>query len=149
MADCQGDDSMITVNAVRDSVITALDQSFPDIKKYGEEIKQGFEEPCFFVKLFPVSQDQIIGRRYLRNHAFDIHYFAKTNEALHDMADQLYDKMELIGLDDGLARGTKMRHEIVDCVLHFFVNYNFHVYKESDVVDPMEILTVNNNLKGD
>ncbi|EHQ92143.1 phage tail terminator family protein [Desulfosporosinus youngiae] len=127
---------IITVNLIRNSIISVLDQHFPGTKTYGEEIKQGFKKPCFFVKLFPVSQDQLLGRRYQRSHSFDIHYFAGSNEELHDMAEQLYDKMELISLDDGLIRGTGMRHEVVDGVLHFFVNYNFHVSKEA-VPDPL------------
>lgn len=131
---------VITFNLVRDSIIAALHQHFPGIGVYGEEIKQGFEEPCFFVKLFPVSQEQLLGRRYQRNHSFDIHYFPteagegeeqRQNEEMHDMAEQLYDKMELVPVTSGLMRGTKMRHEIVDGVLHFFVDYNFQVKKEA------------------
>lgn len=127
---------MITVNLVRDSIISALDQHFPEVKIYGEEIKQGFKEPCFFVKLFPVSQDQLLGRRYQRSHSFDIHYFAESNEELHDMAEQLYDKMELISLGGSFIRSTGMRHEIVDGVLHFFVDYNFHLQRSVDP-DPL------------
>ncbi|EHQ88284.1 phage tail terminator family protein [Desulfosporosinus youngiae] len=136
MADRQGDDDVITVNLVRDSVMSALDQHFPEIKVHGEEIRQGFKKPCFFVKLFPASQDQLLGRRYQRSHSFDIHYFDGSNEDLHDMAEQLYDKMELISADGGPIRGTGMRHEVVDGVLHFFVNYNFHVQRSVEP-DPL------------
>jgi len=137
---------MITVNIVRDSVISALKQHFPSTRIYGEEIKQGFEEPCFFVKLFPVSQGQVVGRRYKRMHSFDIHYFGESNEEMHDIADQLYDRMEYIPVNEDLLRGTKMNHEIVDDVLHFFVNYDFHVYKEIPVEELMENLTVKTGL---
>ncbi|AFQ45160.1 phage tail terminator family protein [Desulfosporosinus meridiei] len=127
---------MITVNSVLDGVIAALDQSFPNIGTYSEESDQGLVEPYFYVKLFPMSQNQLLGQHYQRNHLFDIHYFAGSNEALHDMAEQLYDKLELISVDGGLVRGSGMRHEIVNGVLHWFVAYNFHV-KRSVEPDPL------------
>ena len=137
---------MITVNIVKDGVISTLKQRFPNTKIYGEEIKQGFRAPCFFVKLFPVSQRQVVGRRYKRFHSFDIHYFGESNEEMHDIADQLYDRMEYIPVNEDLLRGTKMNHEIVDGVLHFFVNYDFHIYKVTPAEEPMGDLTVNTGL---
>lgn len=141
---------MITINLVRDSVISALDQNFPEVPIYGEEIKQGFNEPCFFVKLFPVSQDQLLGRRYQRKHSFDIHYFAGSNEELHDMAEQLYDKMELVPIlsTGGHMRGTQMRHEITDRVLHFFVDYNFHVFREVEPDPVMQTMEQEGHIRG-
>lgn len=127
---------MITVNSVLDSVIAALNQNFPNISTYSEESEQGLEEPYFYVKMFPVAQKQLLGQRYQRNHSFDIHYFAGSNEALHDMAEQLYDKLELISVADSLVRGSGMRHEIVDGVLHWFVAYNFQV-RRSVEPDPL------------
>jgi len=48
--------------------------------------------------------------------------------------------------DDSL-RGTKMYHEVVNDVLHFFVNYDLFVYKEPEVADHMEDLSVESGLK--
>ncbi|WP_273483615.1 phage tail terminator family protein [Desulforamulus ruminis] len=135
------------VNDVREAVITALGQYFPDIDIYGEEIRQGFKEPCFFVKLFPVSQNREFGRRYRRNHAFDIHYFDATNEALHAMAEQLYQRMEYIQLSGQTIRGTGLHHEIVDGVVHFFVSYDFHVMREKASIPKMQELEQEGYLK--
>lgn len=133
----------ITVNDVRRGVIATLKQNFPNIKIYGEEIKGGFQEPCFFVKVFPVSHIREQGRRYLRAHSLDIHYFPATeyaNEEMHDIAEQLYNVMEYITVTGQLCRGTNMRHEIVDGVLHFFVNYDFHVWREAPEEIKMQTL---------
>lgn len=127
---------MITINSVLDSVLAALDQNFPNINTYSEESDQGFEQPYFYVKLLPVLQNQLLGKRYQRNHSFNIHYFAGSNEALHDMAEHLYDKLELISVDGSLVRGSGMHHEIVDGVLHWFVAYNFHVMRSVEP-DPL------------
>lgn len=144
--------SAVTVNGVRDSVITILHQQFPGISIYGEEIGQGFDKPCFFVKLFPVSQGQLLGRRYQRSHSFDICYFPvvvdegeanRQNADMHDVAEQLYEVMELIPVvdgDDRLMRGTKMRHEIGEGVLHFFVDYSFQVIKEATLEPLMQMM---------
>src|SRR5690606_32894707 len=121
--------SVVTINDIRTAVFHQLAERFPDIKRYGEEIRQGFEEPCFFVKLLNASQTQELNTRYMRTHSFDIHYFPQdnSNEEAHDMAEKLYDVMELIEYDGVLYQGREMNHEIVDGVLHFFVDYNFRV----------------------
>lgn len=119
-----------SANLVRKAVISKLDFHFPDYRIYGEEVAQGFQEPCFFVKLFPVEQTQIMGRRYMRHHLFDVHYFPSSdykNEDMHDMAEKLYGMLEYIATPP--IRGTKMKHEVHQDVLHFFVEYNFGVYK--------------------
>jgi hypothetical protein len=120
----------MTTNAVREGVMGALNAKFPDTPVYGEQIKQGFTEPCFFVKLLEGAQEKQLGRRRKRHHTFDIHYFGSTNAALHDMADQLYTCLEYIEAGGALCRGTDTTHEIVDGVLHFFVQYKLHVMSE-------------------
>lgn len=119
----------VTINDIRAAVFHRLAERFPDIKRYGEEIRQGFEEPCFFVKLLNASQTQELDIRYMRTHSFDIHYFPAndSNEDAHAMAEQLYDALELIEYNGAKYRGIGMNHEIVDGVLHFFVDYNFMV----------------------
>jgi len=129
---------VITVNEVRRAVIQSLDSRFPEMRIYGEEIKQGLQEPCFFVQLFPVSQERELGRRYKRYHAFDIHYFPSVptpgepesaNDEMHAMAEQLYDVLEYITVSGSLLRGTGMNHEMINGILHFFVDYNIHLMR--------------------
>jgi len=63
---------------------------------------------------------------------------------------QIYsDALEYITLINGdLVHGTEMHYEVIDGVLHFFVNYNLFVKKAEIPVDGMETLTVNNDVKG-
>ena len=128
----------ISVNTIRKAVISKLSSQFPfpEYRIYGEEIAQGFQAPCFFVKLFPVEQTQEIGKRYFRKHLFNIHYFHASdyaNDEMHEMAEKLYELMEYVDVGT-LIRGTKMKHEIHNGVLHFFVEYNFHVQKHVDEI---------------
>ncbi|ASS76820.1 hypothetical protein CIG75_18985 [Tumebacillus algifaecis] len=119
----------MTSNDVRNGVFGALKERFPEVKRYGEAIKQGLNGPCFFVRLLSAQHDRELDRRYKRAHSFDIHYFASSNEDAHAVAEQLYDCLEYIIVADGKCRGTRMRHEVVDGVLHFFVDYDFHVMR--------------------
>lgn len=139
--------TVITVNDVRHGVMTALHDRFPDIKVYGEEISQGFIEPCFFVKLLEATHTQALGRRYIRTHSFDVHYFAGTNADRHDMAEQLYDCLETIQAAGSACRALSMSHEIVDGVLHFFVAYTIHVMREQAGEPLMQDLEQEGDLK--
>lgn len=136
---------MVTVKDIVDAVILKLSQTFPSATIYEEEIKQGLAEPCFFVKLFPVAQDKEFGRRYKRYHTFDVHYFPLSkddaNVEMHDVAERLYDVLEWISMGSGLHHGSKMNHEIVDGVLHFFVSYDFHLMRPKADVPKMQTLT--------
>lgn len=139
------------LNKLIDAIALKLNLEFGDgYAIYKESVKQGLKEPCFFIVLLTSSQTQVLGKRYFREHPFDIHYFPITNDKnteFLDVVDKLNDVLEYITMDADLIRGTKISHEVVDDVLHFYVNYDFHVYKESVVVDPMETLTVDNGLK--
>ena len=141
------------VNDLIDAISVKLNQVFGDgVRIYSESVKQGLKEPCFFIAVLNPTQSPIIGVRYFRAHPFDIHYFPSKdggNQEIQDVASKLFDALEYITLLDGdLVRGTEMHYEKVDDVLHFFVKYNMFVYKQVEKADPMETLTVNNNVKG-
>lgn len=137
----------VTINDVRDGINAVLDANFPGIDIAGEEIEQGLREPCFFVKLLEGAQEQELGRRYRRYHSFDVHYFGTDNRTMHTTAEKLYDVLETIAIPGGSCRGTGMRHEIVDRVLHFFVDYNFQVWRPAPVDPDMMVLDQQGGLK--
>lgn len=127
----KGSDRLITVNSFRIGVNNWIKRHFPEARISGEEINQ-IIPPAFSVLILTSSQTQELGTRYLRNHTFNIRYFApdKTNDEMHEVAEQLYDIMETIEIRGLKYRGTSMNHEIVDRVLHFLVDYNFLVKRE-------------------
>lgn len=55
--------------------------------------------------------------------------------------------LEYITVTGDLVRGTKMKYEVVDGVLNFFVNYDLFVYKVADSI-PMEDLSQDVTVKG-
>ena len=119
-------------------IMTAISQKIRSVfgneyKIYYDEIKQGFKEPCFFIATLQGEQKQIIGNRYFREHFFDIHYFPKSacgiTREVNEVVDKLLMVLEYISIDGDLIRGTKMKHEVHDDVLHFFINYDVFVKK--------------------
>ncbi|WP_019123700.1 phage tail terminator family protein [Brevibacillus massiliensis] len=137
----------VTFLDVRTGVFQALEQAFPSIDRYGEEIKEGLTTPCFFVKFLEPSHTHELNRRYVRELPFDVHYFADTNKDRIDMADQLTSVLETVQVNDRPINGINMSWEIVDEVLHFFVTYRMHVWKQKPVYPHMQTLEVKEEVK--
>ncbi|CBZ04409.1 hypothetical protein H04402_02602 [Clostridium botulinum H04402 065] len=134
---------MTNINDLRIGINQTLDKEFPNINIYGEEIKQGFEEPCFFIKVLSSGQDKEINVRYKKNISFNIHYFSDKedlNDDCNDMVDKLYEVLEYVKVNNSLYRSNKMTHEVIDGVLHFMLQFNYHVIKEIEKAPKMNKL---------
>jgi len=121
------------LNDVVAGITKALKQ-VRDIPVYSnEEVRQGIECPCFFIDFIGLTETPRLYPRFHRDQPFDIHYFSEEagNRAeIYEMAEAMYPVLDFIeGLSGDKYHGTRMRHEIIDGVLHFFVNYNVHVYR--------------------
>lgn len=139
----------ITFNDVRGGVLSTLAASFPDIKVYSEEGKDGAVLPCFYVKLMESKQIQELGRRYARHHPFEIRYLTPDNKSddMYDMAERLTKVLEFISVGGRSIRGANMRFEIIDKVLHFYVNYNFLVWEARPNVPKMQTFEQKEGIK--
>lgn len=143
---------MANIYDLRIGVNQVLDDKFPNISVYGEEIKQGFEEPCFFVKVLTSGHDKEFNRRYKRNISFDIHYFSDkedVNADCDDMADNLYEILEYVPVGNSLYRASSMKHEVIDGVLHFMLQFNYKVIKQVDSEPIMQKLKFEVNTIGE
>lgn len=141
--------AQVTINDVRYAVHAALDAAFPSIQIMGEEIKQKLNPPCFWVRLLEPEHTKELGLRYFRIHPFVVRYFAadRKNDTMYTMAEHLMRAIEWIEVGGRKVRGTGMRFEIVDAVLHFFVEYNFHVWAPRQNDPAMASLDVQEGLK--
>ncbi|APC82878.1 phage tail terminator family protein [Clostridium botulinum] len=134
---------MANINDLRIGINQTLDKEFPNINIYGEEIKQGFEEPCFFIKVLSSGQNKELNIRYKKNISFNIHYFSDKedlNNDCNDMTDKLYEVLEYIKTNNSLYRANEMTHEVIDGVLHFMLQFNYHVLKEIEEAPKMNKL---------
>lgn len=118
------------INAIIEAISIALNEEFGGgYEIHMEEMKQGLKEPCFFIFCVNQADELFFGKRSFRANQFCIQYFPATdriqwecNEAIERMC-QCLRYITVYG-DSKPVRGTKMRGEVVDGVLNFFVNYD-------------------------
>lgn len=111
---------------------------------YKEDVPQNFTEPCFSIVHVRGESDMKSPTRYFIHNLFDIHYFPKDElnlrTEMRSVIESLFLSLEYINVLDNLCRGTKMSYEIIDGVLHFFVNYDMFVTKNVVKESSMETL---------
>ncbi len=133
-------------------IIEKLRATFGDkITIYVDEEKQELNEPCFFVRILSVSQELVIRNRYRRVYSLDIEYHPeerdKVARELESVAETLLMELEYINIGDNLTRGTDIHYEVQDGVLHFFIDFDFFVFKVLDQEEYMETLVQTSYLK--
>ena len=77
---------------------------------------------------------------------FCVQYFPETegkeNAECYGIAERLFSCLEYLELDGERIKGTRMRYEITDGILNFFVNYDMFVYQQiTGESDKMETLS--------
>lgn len=126
------------VNKIIDGISIKINELFGDnYYIYSENVKQGFKEPCFFISLLKPSSTPKLGNRSLREYNFGIQYFPSSsnskNAEMYEVSEKLTSGLEYIYFENKLLRGSTIKAEIVDDVLHFFIKYSlFVVQKEED-----------------
>ncbi|HCP7239862.1 TPA: hypothetical protein OE977_003834, partial [Clostridioides difficile] len=115
------------LNNIIDGISIKLDKTFGESYTiYSEDVEQGINEPCFFIVPLNPSKVSYPSGRTLKKNSFDVHYFPKSNDKsfeINEIAEMLLEELEYIEIDGDLVRGTNMNFEIIDNVLHFFVDY--------------------------
>lgn len=139
------------INRIIDAISISINAEFGDgYEIYTESLEQGLNEPCFSIFCLNPTNELYRGKRYYRTNQFCIQYFPSTGEPKGEcnaVLERLYDCLELITVDNELTRGKRMKGEIVDGVLSFFINYDMFVYKAENQ-DVMEELEVSTKAKG-
>ena len=141
------------VNDIINAISAKLYETFGDgYEIYKENIEQGLVEPCFSIVVLQAGITAQLPTRYLKTHAFDIHYFPKDkNNAkaeCYTVAEELLMALEYINSLDNLWHGNKINYEIVDGVLHFFVNYDMFVKKQIEGTEHMQTVKTKSTVEG-
>ena len=139
------------LNDIITGIAKALGNTFgSEYRVYENDVKQGLTEPCFFIATLKPEQTPLLGDRAIWRNPLDIHYIPKdggTNEELYNVAEYLMYGLRYITTPKGdTLRGTSISYEVVDGVLHFFVNYNVVVNIPKEL-PTMETLTVDAKTK--
>lgn len=141
------------INKLIDAVLAALIQEFGnDYKYYIEGVKQGFEEPCFFINLLNPSHELSLGSRYFRTNKFVVQYFPSSAEPIiecSEVIERLFNCLEFIVIDGKLTMGSSMSCDMVDGILNFKASYNMFVRKEIVLEESMdELVKESTKVKG-
>lgn len=140
------------INAIIKAISIALNKEFGDgYTNYTEEIRQGLKEPCFFISCINPVNRLFLNKRYFRENQFCIQYFpagSRRKEECNSAAERLFSCLEYITAAGDTVRGTKMKYEISDGILNFFVNYDLFVFKADETLPAMEELEKDVSLKG-
>lgn len=139
------------INQIKDGISIKLNTVFGNTYAiYSKNVFQDLQEPCFFIYSLNPSINQVIGNRYFHEIPFDIHYFpavAGDNDELDQMGGDLFNALDYITLVNAdIVKGSKMRYEKIDGVLHFFINYNLFTKQNLTPEDVMEEINFNGGL---
>lgn len=123
------------IHSIVSGISVALNREFGDgCRIYAEEVKQGLEEPCFFISCLRPAYRSLCKNRYFRENLFSVQYFpaevGREREECHEVAERLFSCLEWICVGGVPVRGTKRNIEFTDGVLNFFVNYDLLVRRE-------------------
>lgn len=141
------------INTLIEAISAALFTEF-NCEIYMEEIKQDLQEPCFFISCLGHTAKKFPGGRSLSQNQFCIQYFPESNEKLREcnrVSEQMEQCLEYItaGGEERPLRGTKMKHNTVNGVLNFFVDYDFFLYQRKEKREAMEYLEQGTEVEGD
>lgn len=133
------------LNKIIDAISIKINSVYPEgYSIYTEAVEQGFLAPCFFIKLLSSAQIRQSEFRFLCKHKFDIQYYSKgpnKNEELLDVVDKLGDALEFITDTSGdVYLGSNIGHESIDGILHFYISFDFCIFKVEEVAESMENL---------
>jgi hypothetical protein len=143
---------MITLVSVKKAVNDALVPV--GLKTYGNEVKEGFTRPCFFVGVTPVTSETFKKVTSENSLMIEIVYFSANKTDLENL--QMYDTLKGI-LTPILTIGTRkllvknFRAQVVDETDHIYsIKFDLNFYDEivdtTPVAGPMG--TINLNIGG-
>lgn len=129
-------------------VINKLVSLYPNIQVLRDGEERGANVPCFLVKQINAIQHKELNNRYKRLYSFDILYYSVNKDINVDClrtADELAEGMEY--LLDYMARGTNIHYQIIDDVLHFYVDYGIRLIKQEQESPIMMDISTKGDLK--
>ena len=139
-------------NDIVEGIAFRLGELFPDVEVHRDEIAQGFDAPCFFIKTLRTVQAAKLDNRYFRRHSFDVHYFPRRESGasadVQEIATALLMGLEYVLAGDSLIRASRTEYEVHDGVLHFMVDYDVFILREREKLPYMETLTQRQTTKG-
>lgn len=137
------------INHIIDAISLKLSKTFIGSEIYTDNPEQGLDEPCFLITVVNPKSTHFLNNRYRRTNLFVIQYFPENGRnEINAVLEQLYLALEHVtDLEGETYRGSEMKAETNDNVLHFFIHYDGFVDKIEEQGDLMEDITINNQTR--
>ena len=119
---------------------------------YQDILPMGYKAPCFFVNHVDTQVQLKLFNRYRLVANYDITYHPAERKFNSKEFSEVVEKMtyglELVQLEDGsYVRGSNIRYEVQDSVLHFFITFDFFAIRAKDRGTKMQVLHQRYGLK--
>lgn len=145
---------MITLVAIKKAINDVLVPI--GLKTYGNEVKEGFSRPCFFVNLIPVTSDTFKKDTSENSLMIEIVYFSANKTDLENL--QMYDTLKGI-LTPTLHVGTRnllvknFRAQVVDETDHIYsikldLNFYDEIVDTTPAAEPAQTVDLSLNIGG-
>ena len=141
----------MTTNDIIDGISIKINELFGEkYEIYIDDVKQGLELPCFFIRILPSNKKRLIGNRFENTVNLVIYVMLNDienkTEKLNDIADKLYELEYITLINKDIIKGYDMKNEKSDNTLLFFITYKyFTIISKSE--DKMENLTEKGEIK--
>lgn len=129
-----------------------LENIFDKPRVYQDMLPMGYKSPCFFITHIDTQVDKRLFNRYRAVVNYDITYHPEERKFHSKEFSEVVEKMtyglELVQLEDGsYVRGSNIRYEVQDSVLHFFITFDFFVIRAKERGTKMQVLHQRYGLK--
>lgn len=149
----------MNIQEIIDAICDALFAAFGATHKiYTEQVEQGFEAPCFFVKCVDPAQRLMITSMYQRTHTFSVQFFPAVEGSYNECqtaTEKLFDCLEDLEVVQTVGtttvtrilHGLDMHASVTDEVLTFLVDYNLFLLNQGTLEDDMAEIDYDLGLK--
>ncbi len=140
----------MNANDVLSVISYSIKQVFPDLEINKESVIQDLPIPSIYIGIVDAENKQQLGKRYTNRFSAAIKYFpssADINQECYLVADKLTSTVEIMKYKDMVLRGIKIRYQVTDKVLHFYFEVNSTIQKCVEVLNEMQRLEVNENVR--
>lgn len=121
------------INKIIKAIANDIKNKYENINVYTEEVKQGFERPCFSVICVSSENNIFRGQRYRMTADIEIHYYNdRKREDYNNVMLQLFDIINYVNVDNFPLRAVKMAMDTKDNYCLFNVTYDFFYYLEEE-----------------
>lgn len=127
---------MIRLTDLKRAINTVLEANFPDHARYADDVQEGYERPCFFVQMFPVTFDYATINYASIGLVVVINYFSKNktqleNLKMHDALKEAFGRS--LQVNNRYLHLQNIRSDEVDGVLQFKFDLEYLEGVEKDL----------------